>query len=176
MYVLPTFLCRHYFTPSGHIGCLNTASFQVLTTLICPGSVTSYHTTMVSRSLRLHLGLMISCASPWTHAAPARGANLCMASVILQCDNENSVLAINSGHSLVPRMHLCLREIWFLTARYDIDIFAQHVAGVDNSIADHLSRWHLSPVHHTRFTTLAADTPTEHVLCSPHLLQFEIEC
>ena len=96
--------------------------------------------------------------------------------VILQCDNENSVLAINSGRSRVPGMHLCLREIWFLTARYDIEIFAQHVAGVDNSIADHLSRWHLSPVHRTRFTTLTADTPTEHVLCSPHSFQFEIEC
>ena len=81
-HLLCTFLCRHYFTPSDHIGCLNTARFQVLTTLICPGSVTSYHATMVSRSLRLHLGLMISCSSPWTHAAPARGANLCVASVL----------------------------------------------------------------------------------------------
>ena len=59
--------------------------------------------------------------------------------VILQCDNENSVLAINSGHSRIPGMHLCLGEIWFLNARYDIDIFARHVAGVVNSIADHLS-------------------------------------
>ena len=87
--------------------------------------------------------------------------------VILQCDNENSVLAINSGRCRLPGMHLCLREIWFLTARYDIDIFARHVAGVDNSIADHLSRWHLSPGHHTRFAALTADTPTEHVPCSP---------
>ena len=171
---------------------------------------------MVSRSLRLHLGLTTACSSPLTHAALAQGPIsmastftllspspilcqfghdinilelltimvtlklwgklLCSKRVILQCDNENSVLAINSGCSCVPGMHLCLWEIWFLTACYDIDIFAQHVAGVDNSIADHLSCWHLSPVHHTRFTTLAADTPTEHVLCSPHLLQFEIEC
>ncbi len=73
-------------------------------------------------------------------------------------------------------LYLCLREIWFLTARYDIDIYARHVAGVDNSIADHLSRWHLSLVHHTRFAALTADTPTEHVLCSPHLFLFEIGC
>ena len=96
--------------------------------------------------------------------------------VILQCDNENSMLAINSGCSRIPGMHLCLREIWFLTARNDIDIFARHVAGVDNSIADHHGCWHLSPVHHTRFATLTADTPTKHVLCSPHLFQFEIDC
>lgn len=62
--------------------------------------------------------------------------------VILKCDNEKSVLAIHSGCSRIPGMHLCLGEIWFLTARYDIDIFARHVAVVDNSIADHLSRWH----------------------------------
>ena len=171
---------------------------------------------MVSRSLRLHLGLTTACSSPLTHAALAQGPIsmartftllspspilcqfghdinilellttmvtlklwgklLCSKRVILQCDNENSVLAINSGHSLVPGMHLCLREIWFLTTRYDIDIFAQHVAGVDNSIADHLSRWHLSLVHHTRFATFTTDTPTEPVLCSPHLFQLEIDC
>ena len=96
--------------------------------------------------------------------------------VILPCDNANSVLAINSGRSRVPGMHLCLREIWFLTACYDIDLFTRHVAGVDNSIADHLSRWHLSPVHRIRFAALTADTPTEHVPCSPHLFQFEIDC
>ena len=193
----------------------NTARFQVLTTLICAGGVTSYRTTMVSRSLRLHLGLTTACSSLPTHAAPALGA-ISMAStftpfpcpilrqfghdinilelstimvtlklwgkllggkrVILECDNENSVLAINSGRSRIPGMHLCSQEIWFLTARDDINIFAWHVAGVDNSIADQLSRWHLSPVHHTRFATLTADTPTEYVLCSPHSFQFEIEC
>ena len=66
-------------------------------------------------------------------------------------------------------------EIWFLTACYDIDIFAWHIAAVDNSIANHLSRWHLSPVHHTPFAALTADTPTKHVPCSPHLFQFEIK-
>ena len=79
--------------------------------------------------------------------------------LILQCDNANSVLAINSGRSRVPGMHLCLREIWFLTARHDIDIFAGHIAGVDN-----------------RFDALTADTPTTHILCPSELFQFEIDC
>ncbi|CAH3152853.1 unnamed protein product [Pocillopora meandrina] len=39
--------------------------------------------------------------------------------------------------------------------------------GVNNTIADHLSRWHLSPVHHLRFDALTADTPTTHILCPP---------
>lgn len=66
----PMFLCCHCFTPSDHTGCLNTALFQVLITLIYAGSVTSYHTTMVSRSLRLCLGWTIISSSPRTYAAP----------------------------------------------------------------------------------------------------------
>ena len=73
VYVLPAFLCRHSFTPSDHLGCSNTARFQVLITLNYAGGVTSYHTTMVLRSLRLRLGLTIACSSPRTHAAPVRG-------------------------------------------------------------------------------------------------------
>jgi len=63
-------LCCHCFTPSDHTGCLNTALFQVLITLIYAGSVTSYRTTMVSRSLRLRLGWTIISSSPRTYAAP----------------------------------------------------------------------------------------------------------
>ena len=73
-------------------------------------------------------------------------------------------------------MHLSLQEVWFLTTRHDIAIFAWHIAGVENTIADHLSRWHLSPVHQLRFDALTADTPTTHILCPPELFQFEIDC
>ena len=73
-------------------------------------------------------------------------------------------------------MHLSLQEVWFLTTRHDIAIFAWHIAGVDNTIADHLSPWHLSPVHQLRFDALTADTPTTHILCPPELFQFEIDC
>ena len=104
------------------------------------------------------------------------GELLCGQCLILQCDNANSVLAINSSRSRIPGMHLSLQEVWFLTTRHDIAIFAWHIAGVDNTIADHLSRWHLSPVHQLRFDALTADTPTTHILCPPELFQFEIDC
>lgn len=103
------------------------------------------------------------------------GALLSGQRIILQCDNVNSVLAINSGRSRVLGMHLCLREIWFLTARHDLEICAKHIPGLDNSIADHLSRWHLSPTHQTRFSELTADTHTLEVFVSSQLFEFEVE-
>jgi len=36
-------------------------------------------------------------------------------------------------------MHL-LRSLWFFVAHFDIDIKCKHIAGVNNSTADHLSR------------------------------------
>ena len=39
---------------------------------------------------------------------------------ILECDNNNSVLALNSGHSRILGMQLCLREIWFFSALHDL--------------------------------------------------------
>ena len=35
-------------------------------------------------------------------------------SVIISCDNENSVFALNSGPSRTPVIQRCLREIWCL--------------------------------------------------------------
>lgn len=52
------------------------------------------------------------------------GELLCGQCLILQCNNANSVLAINSSRSRVPGMHLSLQEVWFLTTRHDIAIFA----------------------------------------------------
>ena len=71
--------------------------------------------------------------------------------LVLQSNNENSVLALNSGRSRAPGMQRCLHKIWFLTPAWDFEIVSTHIPGVKNSIADHLSRWHLSPMHRQRF-------------------------
>ncbi|KAI8512060.1 hypothetical protein Bbelb_111600 [Branchiostoma belcheri] len=36
---------------------------------------------------------------------------------------------------------------------------AAHISGVDNRLPDHLSRWHLSPVHAERFNSLTQNVP-----------------
>ena len=59
--------------------------------------------------------------------------------LVLQCDNQASVLAINSGCSRTPGMQRCLHEIWFLSAAWDMEVLATHIPGVTNTMADHLS-------------------------------------
>ena len=96
--------------------------------------------------------------------------------LVLRCDNENNVLALNSGRSRSPGMQRCLREIWFLSAAWDFEVIATHIPGVTNTIADHLSRWHLSPTHQQRFSELTSRLTTTHVYCPPELFAFQISC
>ena len=93
---------------------------------------------------------------------------------VLHCDNNNSVLALNSGRSRTLGMLLCLREIWFLCAFYDFELTAVHIPGLDNSLADHLSRWHLSLVHEAQFHQLTSHTSTTPVVCPARFFDFEI--
>ena len=60
-------------------------------------------------------------------------------------DNMTTVLAINSGASRNDFISACLRELWFWCAKFEILLRAQHLPGVDNRLADYLSRWHLRP-------------------------------
>lgn len=93
---------------------------------------------------------------------------------ILNCDNKNCVLALNSGRSRTRAMQLCLREIWFLSAAFDFELAAHHIQGASNTLADHLSRWHLSPGHKAHFEALTADIPTVHVPCATDLFNFDV--
>ena len=69
-------------------------------------------------------------------------------------------------------MQLCLREIWFLSAFYDFEITAVHIPRLDNSLADHLSRWHLSPIHKVQFHQLTSHTSTTQVVFPTRFFDF----
>ena len=57
-----------------------------------------------------------------------------------RCDNAAVVAIINSGSSRVQEaMHL-MRCLAFIAAKYEFTIFATHIPGVDNVLADALSR------------------------------------
>ena len=94
---------------------------------------------------------------------------------LLHCDNANSVLALNSGSSRASGMQACLREIWFLSALCDFEFRAEHIPGRANTIADHLSRWHVAPSHEAQFLSLTADIVTSQVHCPPELFNFDIQ-
>lgn len=93
----------------------------------------------------------------------------------LQCDNNNSVQALNTGRSQALGMQAHLREIWFLSALHDFELRTEHIPGCNNTIADHFSRWHLAPSHKAHFTSLTANLVTTQVSCHPEHFNFDIQ-
>ena len=68
------------------------------------------------------------------------GGQWCGKTVQVRCDNAAVVAILNSGDSRDPdAMHL-RRCLSFITAKFNINLFASHVKGKDNGLADALSR------------------------------------
>ena len=65
--------------------------------------------------------------------------------VSILCDNEATVWVINTGKTRDTYMQCCLRELCYISAINDIQLFAKHIPGIDNRIPDMLSRWSVSP-------------------------------
>ena len=68
--------------------------------------------------------------------------------MLIESDNSSVVIAINKHYTKdQTAMHL-LRSLWFFVAHFDIDVKCKHIAGVDNSTADYLSRGNLHSFFH----------------------------
>ncbi|XP_061466237.1 uncharacterized protein LOC133377049 [Rhineura floridana] len=65
---------------------------------------------------------------------------LCNSSVHFWCDNLPTVHVINTLSSRNPNVMLLVRAFVLQCLRYNIQFLARHVPGIDNSIADALSR------------------------------------
>ena len=74
---------------------------------------------------------------PIVIAAAIWGPDWVGKAVLCQCDNEAVVYIINTGTSKDPYVMGLMRCI---TARFDLLLRATHIAGIDNSLADALSR------------------------------------
>ena len=61
--------------------------------------------------------------------------------LLINCDNNVSVLAINSGFSRDEKIQNCLRELHKISAKYDCEIKAKFLHGKLNRESDALSRW-----------------------------------
>ena len=64
------------------------------------------------------------------------------------CDNQSVVHDLQSRSSRHPHMMHLLRCLFFLEARYRIDLVCVHIPGVLNDLADDLSRDRLASFHH----------------------------
>ena len=72
----------------------------------------------------------------------------------LLCDNNTSVIVLNSGRTRDSFLSGCLREIIFIAASCELEIHAVHISGVSNRRADLLSRCHLNGDHLKSFLSL----------------------
>ena len=61
--------------------------------------------------------------------------------MLIKCDNEAVVSVLRSGRTKDPYLGACARNIWYICALADIDAQYVHVRGLDNRVADLLSRW-----------------------------------
>ena len=60
--------------------------------------------------------------------------------VLITCHNEAVVTVLRSGKTRDPYLGACARNIWFVSALADIDIHYAYIRGLENGVADLLSR------------------------------------
>ena len=74
--------------------------------------------------------------------------------LVINCDNQVSVLAINSGTSRDIKIQSCLRELHKWLALNNCELKAKFIAGESNRESDALSRWGISNDFKTKFYKL----------------------
>ena len=60
--------------------------------------------------------------------------------VLCHCDNMSVVAAVKGGYCKDPAKGHMLRCLFYLEARFSFTLTAEHVAGVENGVADAISR------------------------------------
>ena len=76
------------------------------------------------------------------------GPQLARSAVLFQCDNSSVVAAVKKGAAKETNVMHLLRCLWFFTAYYDISLLCEHIPGITNNLADHLSRGNLQSFFH----------------------------
>ena len=61
-------------------------------------------------------------------------------SVEIFCDNRSVVDVLSFGKTRDPILATCARNVWLLSAMYNITVVVSHVIGTHNTVADLLSR------------------------------------
>ena len=88
----------------------------------------------------------------------------------ISSDNDAAIQVVRSGRSRDAFMHCCLRQLWFTSARYDLELYVSHIPGVHNVFADCLSRWDADSYFPRKFHDLAS----QRNLCF-HMLSIDSE-
>ena len=77
--------------------------------------------------------------------------------VLIKCDNMAVVQVLKSGKTCDPFLATCARNVWMVAAELDIDIVYTYLQGVQNTIANLLSRWQNTQEHITLLRNLVGN-------------------
>ena len=95
--------------------------------------------------------------------------------IVVHCDNEVAVTVLNTGRAHNTFLLSCLREIEFLAARFEFEIRANHIPGVENRISDALSRWDMSPKYEQEFWNQVQGVDAKEVFVYKGLFEFSAD-
>ena len=90
--------------------------------------------------------------------------------VRFHCDNTGAVAVVNSGYSRIPEIMHLLRCLFFIRARFQVEVWATHTPGVQNGMADAISRNNL---HY--FLSQAPDAQCPRIAIPPALVALLVE-
>ena len=58
------------------------------------------------------------------------------------CDNHAVVDVLNTGRARDSILASCTRNVWILTAMFDVSLIVSRIQSAKNNVADLLSRWY----------------------------------
>ena len=76
--------------------------------------------------------------------------------LVIKCDNEGVCQAVNSGRARAPFLQAALRNLWYTEAINNFTIRCVHIPGINNTIPDMLSRWHLDDRSQAKFNNMCS--------------------
>ena len=81
---------------------------------------------------------------------------------------------INSSRTKDRFFGSCLRELWLEVARWGFELRAIHLPGVENRVADWLSRWDVHPSYGASFKDFMGDKAGEYkeLVVTPEMFAF----
>lgn len=80
---------------------------------------------------------------------------------------------INSGRAHEPFLQACAREVAYLACKFDFEVHAVHIPGVDNRLPDWLSRAYIDSKYMDMFHSSTHNCFIEEV--SAELFQFSYQ-
>ena len=100
------------------------------------------------------------------------GQKLARKKILIHCNNDVTVKAINSGSSRNVILQECLRELHRLQTVFHCELRARFIFGVNNRISDALSRWNLHEKHQREFKNLTQHQSVKEVGISQACINF----